>query len=409
MPTKSPERPKRRYKLPSLHPGQREVYRSSARFKVVACGRQWGKSRLGAVWVLERILKGKGGWWVAPDANVARIGWELLKGLARQIPGAEVAESVRIVRVPGGGWVQVKGAHNEGKLRGVTLDFLVVDEAAFIPSGERWTSELRPTLAVKKGEGLFISTFDGENWFYDLYLLGQDPEQGDWESWRKPSTENPYFSNQELEEARRTTPEAEFEQEYMANPLVYVGAVFRGDLVQEAIERGIGGQPDHSHPAYAGLDWGYANETALEVCREHPTENGIHWFHEKTWKTTELNERCREIAAACKRFGVRVVFADAAGATENRTLLSHLEAMGVETAIKPVPFGRFKEAGIATRRWYLENGLESLGTPKLGRDTKRYRYKEGREEVEKVDDHTVDAATAFYASRRRVLMRGDAR
>ncbi len=348
-------------------------------------------------------------WWVAPDYPIATIGWREIKGLARQVPGAEVRESERRIEFPSGGFVQAKSAHDEGSLRGEGLDRVVIDEAAFLPSADRWNSEIRPALADKKGAATLLSTFNGENFFYDFYQLGQDPSELEWESWRQPTSANPWIDPAEVEAARRNTPEAQFEQEWMANPLVYVGAVFKGGLVQEAIERGVAAQPDHSHPAYAGLDWGYANETALEVCREHPTENGVHWFFEKTWKTTELNERCRGIAAACKRFGVRVVFADAAGATENRTLLSHLEAAGTKTAIKPVPFGRFKEAGIATRRWYLENGLESLGTPKLARDTKRYRYKEGREEVEKVDDHTVDAATAFYSARRRVLMSGDAR
>ena len=41
----------------------------------------------------------------------------------------------------------------------------------------------------------------------------------------------------------------------------------------------------------------------------------------------------------------------------------------------------------------------SAGAPELIRTTKRYRYKEGTG-PRKEDDHPVDAATAFYASRR---------
>jgi hypothetical protein len=402
MPTKSPERPKKRVRLPGLHAGQREVYDSPARFKVVACGRQWGKSRLGSVWALERMLKGKGGWWVAPDANIARVGWKFLKGLARQIPGCEVAETPRIIRLPSGGWIQVKGAHNEGKLRGVTLDFLVVDEAAFIPSGERWTSELRPTLAVKRGEALFISTFDGENWFYDLYRQGQDAARSDWESWRKPSVENPYFSVEELEEARRTTPKAEFEQEYEANPLSYVGAVFPGDALQRATERRTEWREGFS--TNAGLDWGYTNPTALEVCQED-LEGRVSWLLERTWQATALDTRVSAIVEVCRERRIEVVYSDAAGATENAALADALRRADLKTVVQPVPFGKFKDVGIKTRRWYLENGLESLGdVPGLIRDSKRYRYKEGADDVVKENDHTVDAATAFYASRRGALV-----
>lgn len=197
-------RKKNRYPLRfTPHAGQREVHNSKARFRVVACGRQWGKTRYACAWALQKAVAGGAGWWVAPDAIVADIGWETVRKLASQVPGAEIQDSYpHTVTFPSGGWLQVKGAHLPGKLRGRTLDFLVVDEAAFIQSGDRWNSELRPTLAIKGGEALFVSTFNGENWFYDLYERGQDPEFPEWESWRKPSTENPYFPPTELERAR---------------------------------------------------------------------------------------------------------------------------------------------------------------------------------------------------------------
>jgi hypothetical protein len=414
MPTATPSRTsqprKRRVRLNlNLHPGQREVYDSPARFKVVACGRQWGKSRLGSAWALERALKGKGGWWVAPDANVARIGWDLLKGLSRQIPDAEIAESTRIIQYPGGGWVQVKGAHNEGKLRGVTLDFLVVDEAAFIPSADRWNSELRPTLAVKGGEALFISTFDGFNWFHDLYQLGQDTNEPEWESWRKPSTENPYFPQEELELARRTTPKAEFEQEYLASPLSRAGAVFPGPEIQDSVERGTVAAWREDLPTYAGLDWGYAGETAFEVCQED-VEGAVYWLAERRWRAVELTDRCTQIAMICAERGVEMIAADAAGATENRTLAETLARFGLNTVLQPVPFNKYKAAGIQTRRWHLERGLEAMAPDCAGliEDTRRYHYKEGTEDVVKESDHTVDAATAFYATRAGRLVTGAA-
>jgi hypothetical protein len=402
----NPSKTKRRVRLKlALHLGQREVHQSKARFKVVACGRQWGKSKYASGWAFERALKGKAGWWVAPDANVARIGWQLLKSLAWQVPGAEIRESERIIRLPSGGWIQVKGAHNEGKLRGVTLDFLVVDEAAFIPSAERWTSELRPTLAVKRGEALFVSTFDGENWFYDLYELGQNPDEPEWESWRKPSIENPYFSKEELEEARRTTPKAEFEQEYEANPLVYVGAVFPGEKVQASADRGNQAAWRESLSTYAGLDWGYTNATAFEVCQED-AEGRIAWLYEKLWVATQLETRVNSIVETCRDKNIEEVYADAAGATENAALAAALEDAGLKTVVIRVPFSKFKETGIKVRRWFLEQDLEAMSPEctELIRTSKKYRYKENGEDVIKDDDHPVDAATAFYASRRGALV-----
>lgn len=392
-----------------LHPGQREVRESEARFRVVACGRQWGKSRLGSAVAFEKALAGNAVWWVAPDANVAAIGWDLLKRLARQVPTVEIAESKRILRFPSGGWIQVKGAHNEGKLRGVTLDFLVLDEAAFIPSGDRWNSELRPTLAVRNGGALFISTFDGFNWFHDLYQLGQDPEVLEWESWRKPSTESPYFSLEELEQARRTTPRAEFEQEYLASPLSRVGAVFPGNEVQRAVEAGSSVEGRNDLSSYAGLDWGYAGETALEVCQED-AEGRVHWIDERRWTAVELNLRCAGIVECCKLYSIEMIAADAAGATENATLAVALKNAGLKTVIQPVPFNRYKGVGIQARRWYLQNGMEAM-SPKcngLISDTRNYHYKDGTEDVVKESDHTIDACTAWYATRARKLIHGRA-
>jgi hypothetical protein len=359
---------------------------------------------------------------VAPDANIADVGWETLRKLAHQLEGVRVKESQpRTIEFPGGGWLQVKGAHLPGKLRARTLHFVVVDEAAFIDDPRRWNSELQPTLAINRGEGLFISTFNGENWFYDLYQLGQsdDPE---WESWRKPSTENPYFPPEELERARRTTPQAEFEQEYLANPLIYVGAVFPGEKVQEAVERGAGEDDEVVYPpawpegdprryedlrlAYAGLDWGYTNATAFIVCKENSGSGRVTWFHEHLWTQTDIDVRVNAIVKVCREQSVEAIYADAASPADNARLVDALDRAELPTEVVAVPFGKWKDTGIKTRRWFLENGLEDLSPacPQLIRSTKRYHYKEGTEDVVKEDDHPVDAATAFYSSRSGALV-----
>ena len=107
----------------------------------------------------------------------------------------------------------------------------------------------------------------------------------------------------------------------------------------------------------------------------------------------------------CRERGIEAIYADAAGATENAALADALDRAGLPTEIVRVPFGKYKDSGIKVRRWYLEQGLEAMGdVPELIRTTKRYRYKEGSEDVVKEDDHPVDAATAFYASRRGALV-----
>jgi hypothetical protein len=59
-------------------------------------------------------------------------------------------------------------ADNYGSLRGDGLDFLVLDEYASIAK-EAWTEVLRPALADRQGEALFIGTPQGFNHFHELY------------------------------------------------------------------------------------------------------------------------------------------------------------------------------------------------------------------------------------------------
>ncbi len=98
---------------------------------------------------------------------------------------------------------------------------------------------------------------------------------------------------------------------------------------------------------------------------------------------------------------MKTVYCDAAGASENVTLARILERLGVQTYVQPVPFGTFKKLGIQTRSFYLEKGREILTShcPGLRVDSKAYHYDPDGEKPAKGSDHTVDAATAFYASR----------
>lgn len=387
----------------------------SRRFRVVACGRRWGKTTLA---VTESLIFAADNpdslvWWVSPTYDQTRIAMRML---LRALPSSvrEVNYSEKTVTIWNDSRFVFRSADRHDNLRGEGVDYLVIDEAARVKE-EAWFSSLRPTLADTSGDALLISTFQGENWFYDLYLRGQDPAFAEWGSHRYKTEDNPFIDPEEIEEARRTTPQAEFEQEWEANPLIYVGAVFPGEKVQEATERECTYREDL--PAYVGLDWGYTNPTVLELCQED-AEGRIFWLDERSWYTTQIDTRIARIVELCREYRIEGVWADAAGASENAKLKLALLDAGLATEVTAVPFGQklrngeiAKYAGIKARRWYLENDLEAMGdgVPELIRTTKRYHYKEGTEDVEKVDDHHVDAATAFYVSRRRFATDTEAR
>ena len=61
------------------HPGQIEILRNPARFKVVACGRRFGKTETGKILLVERALAGKTVWWISPTYRMADDVWRSLK------------------------------------------------------------------------------------------------------------------------------------------------------------------------------------------------------------------------------------------------------------------------------------------------------------------------------------------
>jgi phage terminase large subunit-like protein len=212
------------------HAGQLEVHNSDARFKVLSAGRRWGKTRLGVNECLDAASKGGRAWWVSPSYKTSEVGWRPLRQIARKIPNAEVRLVDRMVTLPGGGFVAVRSADNPDSLRGEGLDFVVMDECAFMQR-EAWTEAIRPALSDRLGKALFISTPKGRNWFWENYQRGINGEQG-WQSWTYPTSTNPFIDKGEIEAAKRDLPEIIFRQEYLAEFVDDSGGVFR--RVQEA-------------------------------------------------------------------------------------------------------------------------------------------------------------------------------
>ena len=233
-----------------------------ARFKVLDCGRRWGKTRLGVMECMGAAVAGQRAWWVAPSYKMSEVGWRPLRRLAGQIPGAEVRKVDRQVILPGGGEVSVRSADNPDSLRGEGLDFVVLDECAFM-SELAWNEALRPALADRQGKALFISTPKGRNWFWYLWQRGQEPGT-EWHSWRFTSYDNPHIADSEIDAARTTLPDRVFRQEFLAEFIDDAGGVFRGVMAAATAKPQDGKQPGHDYAI--GVDWGKHNDfTVLAV------------------------------------------------------------------------------------------------------------------------------------------------
>jgi phage FluMu gp28-like protein len=66
----------------------------------------------------------------------------------------------RTVRLPGGGEVAIRSADEPDSLRGFALDFVVLDECAFMKEAA-WTEVIRAALGDRLGGAVFFSTRAG--------------------------------------------------------------------------------------------------------------------------------------------------------------------------------------------------------------------------------------------------------
>lgn len=218
---------------------------------MVACGRRWGKTATGLLTISEYALSGQYAWWISPTLRMADDMW---RGLKDALDGSISAkhEDGRRLDLVGGGAIRVRSGRDPNALRGSGLDFVVLDEAAFMQP-DVWHAAIRPALADRRGEALFLSTPNGRNWFWSLYMRGQNAAHADWASWRFPTASNPLIDPAEVEAARELLPERLFRQEYLAEFMADTGAVFR--RVEEAATVAPESGPQPGARYVFGVDW----------------------------------------------------------------------------------------------------------------------------------------------------------
>jgi hypothetical protein len=217
--------------LPEPHKNQIGIIESEARFRVVMCGRRFGKSELSQVEIIKNAIVGQSVAYITPTYNLAKTFFDKL---AKAVPFASNRSDLTI-EFPNGGSVQFFTGERLDNLRGRKFHLVVVDEASFIPNLEDgWLNSIRPTLTDYKGKALFLSTPKGKNYFYSLFMKGNSGEE-DWQSFKFSTYDNPYIDKSEVDSARMQLPEVVFEQEYMANPAENAANPFGSAFIRQCI------------------------------------------------------------------------------------------------------------------------------------------------------------------------------
>ena len=288
------------------HPGQIEILKSPARFKVLACGRRWGKSELGKTDILKAAhLEHKRCWWIAPTYQMAIQIWRDLVNSVKHLKDVAINQTERRIDLQKGGMIAIRSAHNPDKLRGDGLDFAVLDEAARMPS-HIWHDVIRPMLATTRGAARFLSTPNGRNWFWERHRDGLDPLQEEWTAFHFSTAQSELVDPAELASIQHNTAEHIWETEYKAKFTDDRGQVFR--RITDAAAPAPYDQPQPGHAYVAGVDWGRSKDyTAIAVI---DARNGkmvaLDRFNQVGWEL----QRGR-IAGIVKKWQPQVIWAEA--------------------------------------------------------------------------------------------------
>lgn len=201
-----------------LSKAQQDIARDTHRWRVAVCGRRFGKTYLARNQIAKfarypnQLI-----YYVTPSYRMAKnIMWKPLKTRLREINWVKsVHETELTLTLINNTSIQLKGADNYDSLRGVGLNFLVMDECADIAQ-EAWFEVLRPMLSDTMGHALFLGTPKGLNWFKDLYDR-QITDSANWRSWQFTTLDGGNVPEQEIEQARMDLDSRTFAQEYLAS------------------------------------------------------------------------------------------------------------------------------------------------------------------------------------------------
>jgi len=274
-----------------LSKAQDTVAKDTTRFRVVVAGRRFGKTHL-AIRELAFHAKEplKEVWYVAPTYKMARqIVWKKLKNKLTDLNWvAKTNETEHTINLKNGSTISLKGADNYDSLRGVGLDFIVLDEFADIDE-EAWYETLRPTLSDKQGRALFIGTPKGiGNWAYEIYQTTlEDPTH--WRSYSFSTIDGGNVPEAEIEAAKRDLDERTFRQEYLATFETFSGRIYYAFDRQANVRKYIGNTPD---VIYVGLDFNIDPMSAVVATRAGDT---LHIIDEVRMFSSNTKEMVDEI------------------------------------------------------------------------------------------------------------------
>ena len=381
---------------------QREVADDASRFKVVVAGRRFGKTYLSLREICYRArIPNQEIFYITTSYRAAKmILWKPLKRRLQDLRWAKkINESELSILLKNGSTISLKGAEDPDKLRGVSLSYAVIDEAAECKLNELWGEIVRPALADQRGGAMFIGTPKGKaNAFYEMYT--QANELDNWRAWQYTTLDGGFVTEEEIEAAKQDMSERQFKQEFLATFETYENRVAWAFTREEHVLNQL---PElDTSVLHIGMDFNVSPATAAICARHGDTLYQIDEIQMYSSNTFEMAEEIKRRYGKSKIF----VYPDPSGNARktssnltDHTILSNAGFL-VKAPRKHDPVR--DRINAINARFRSADGEKHLYIAKSNKYTveslEKYTYKEGTQVPDKSGyDHMFDALSYCVA------------
>lgn len=206
------------------------AYKDTRRVVCIKAGRRTGKTYNFALWLIQALdndPESAGLWVDTKHANIDKYVERYFKKFLKKMGHwnkCHWSEKKKVLTLHNGSYIDFGSAEKPEMMEGFGYDYAVLNEAGIILKKKSlWENTLYPM--IKHAQVRIIGTPKGKNTFESLYKR--------YPHYSFSAYDSPYYTPQEIDEAKETMTQEAFAQEIMAKFIEGAGAVFRN--IQENI------------------------------------------------------------------------------------------------------------------------------------------------------------------------------
>ena len=274
------------------------------KYVFAAMSRQIGKSVLCKVLCTKWLLEpNKEIGYITPSLKLAKKFFNDLTGIIPESLLVKSNASDLILQSITGSTLYFYSAEQGNRIRGVTFDYLVLDEAAFYKedtgANHIWYSILQPTIKVKGKKIVMVSTPNGQSGFwYDLIQKALKGQKG--YAYIKRTIYDDSMCT-DIEEIKNSTPDLMFRQEFLCEFIAGANSFFTGyhNCYDDTMTF------NWNQPLWAGIDWSSTGKDETIVTFINGLNQIIQYNIEG-----DLDSKYSQIASILNKYSLKGVYAE---------------------------------------------------------------------------------------------------